>query len=123
MLALIELSGFKDTIAYPSSTVGFFAGCLSGTKQTKIKSGVMSVLASSYCSEKRVELNLVMFSQHWERAQYFFSEVEKSVMHLVICLQELDLLQGITFLLSTSELILKFVISEEFWIWLKGKDF
>lgn len=59
----------------------------------------MSVLAPSYCREKRrVELNLVMFSQYLERAQYFFSKEEKSVMPLVICLQESDLFQGIVFL-------------------------
>lgn len=65
-------------------------------KNPKIKSGVVSVLAPSYCREKKtVELNLVMFSQYLERAHYFFSRVEKSVMPLVICLQESDLFQGI----------------------------
>lgn len=59
----------------------------------------MSVLAPSYCRvKKRVELYLVMFSQYWERAQYFFSKVEKLVMRLMICLQESDLFQGIMFL-------------------------
>lgn len=38
----------------------------------------MSVLAPSYCKEKkRIELNLIMFRQRWERAQYFFSKVKK----------------------------------------------
>lgn len=31
-----------------------------------------------------------MFSQYWETDQYFFSKVEKLVMHLMICLQEAE---------------------------------
>lgn len=31
-----------------------------------------------------------MFSQYWETDQYFFSKVEKLVMHLMTCLQEAE---------------------------------
>lgn len=85
----------------------------------------MSVLAPSYYKEKkRVELNLVMFSQYWERAQYFFSKVEKLVMHLMIFFVRVRLTsRHYVSVLSTSELILKFVVSGELWILQKGKGF
>lgn len=75
----------------------------------------MSVLAPSYCKEKkRIELNLVMFRQRWERAQYFFSKVKKLVMHLMICLQVRLISGHYVSVLSASECTLKFIVSVEF---------
>lgn len=61
---------YRSIIGYPSRTVGFFTGCLLG-KKTKQPLRLF-VLALSYCrvGKKRVEFNLVMFSEYWETAQY-----------------------------------------------------
>lgn len=55
-----------------------------------------------------------MFGQRWERAQYFFSKVEKLFMHLMICLQVRLISRHYVSVLSASELILKFIVSVEF---------
>lgn len=55
-----------------------------------------------------------MFGQRWERAQYFFSKVEKLFMHLMICLQVRPISRHYVSVLSASELILKFIVSVEF---------